>query len=121
MKTIVLSTQPVYDAHNKFYLDQEFRIKVDEYFLQNIQYEQYKSLENFQQSTHIKQFFSYSLIFSTLNSMKQSEKRMIIGTGVSVSATSDATILRNIRPCSDMSACPAFGPKVDPKLRGDSG
>ena len=54
-------------------------------------------------------------------SVRKCARRIIIDTGASVSATSDRKILHNVRPCKDMSACPAFGPKIDPKLRGDFG
>ena len=76
---------------------------------------------NYAKSKDITKYILYSLTHSHFNAIVQSERRIIIDTGASVSATSDESILTNVRPCKDMTALPAFGPKIDPKMRGDFG
>ena len=58
--------------------------------------------------------FTYLPSFKALHSVK----RCIIDTGASVSATSEAHNLTDIRPCVNMTAYPAFGPPIKPTKRG---
>ena len=120
-RCIILQTCPVYPVENRYELAQQYRIDIEDYFQSRVFLYSNKSIENLIKSTDIRRFNLYSLTLSTFNAVMQSERRIIIDTGASVSATSDESILTNIRPCKDMSASPAFGPKIDPKLRGDFG
>jgi hypothetical protein len=60
-------------------------------------------------------------VSSSLMGLRQNQQRLINDTGASVSATSNKHILKNIQPCTDMIAYPAFGPQIAPKLRGEFG
>ena len=107
---ITMNTRVIMDFHSYFIYRRNTREPKEED----------KSLDNLLKSTDITKIFQYSLTLSNLNAT-QHARRIIIDTGTSVSATSDKKILHNIRPCKDMSACPAFGPKIEFKLRGDFG
>ena len=56
-----------------------------------------------------------------LNALSKSRNRIIIDTGASLCATSDKSLLKNLIPCTDMIAYPAFGKQIKPKLRGEYG
>lgn len=81
---------------------------------------QFFSLDNVRKSCNIQTILSI-YVSSNLTSVRESNPRLIIDTGASVSATSNKNILKNITPCTDMIAYPAFGPQIAPKLRGEFG
>ena len=120
---VIQQTCPAYTGHG-ITLNPRVCVDVHRYFMFKRNTlepkEEEKSLDNLLQSTDITNFFQYSLTLSNLSASKH-DCKIIIDTGASVSATSDTKILQNVRPCKDMSACPAFGPKINPKLRGDFG
>ena len=74
----------------------------------------FRSLINFYATTKLTEFLFYSLTFNLV----KFEQRYIIEIA-SVSATSYKHNLSHLRPCNDMVADPAFGPKIEPKLRKD--
>ena len=78
------------------------------------------SADNVKKSCNINLICSI-YVSTNLMSVRQNHQRLIIDTGASVSATSNKDILKNVKPCNDMIAYPAFGPQIAPTLRGEFG
>ena len=72
-------------------------------------------------SCNITEYCMYAFQADNISSVRDHSQRYIIDTGASVSATSNRSILDNVRTCTDMVAYPAFGPQITPKLRGELG
>ena len=119
-KHIILNAQPVYDAKINYRPPDEFMHRIYQYFSHRDELENDRlTTNNMTRSCNVNIFFAYSLTYQRFNSLQQQSRRFIIDTGASVSATSDTTLLTNTRSCNDMIAYPAFGPKIEPKLRGE--
>jgi hypothetical protein len=78
------------------------------------------SVDNVKKSCNINLICSI-YVSSNLMSVRQNNPRLVIDTGASVSATPNKNILKNVQPCNDMIAYPAFGPQIAPTLRGEFG
>ena len=119
-KYIILNTRPVYDNDIKYRPPDDFVHRIYQYFSHRNELEIDRlTTSNVTESCNLNTFFAYSLTYQRFNSIQQQSRRFIIDTGASVSATSDISLLTNTRSCNDMIAYPAFGPKIEPKLRGE--
>ena len=118
-KYIILNTHPTYDLANPYKLHDQIKHDIFRYFSHRDIVPCRKTYENLQKSCIVTSFYSYSLTSHSVNSIRNQPRRFIIDTGASVCATSDKSLLQNIRPCSDMIAYAAFGHQMEPTLRGD--
>jgi hypothetical protein len=117
---IIQNTTPVYDAYRHMHIQTRYLMKLNR--VHNPDLIQPSQLNAHSNARSCKQtYIRYFHTSHRLNAISRSRNRIIIDTGASLCATSDSTILQNIRPCNDMVAYPAFGKKIVPKLRGEYG
>ena len=115
-----MNVSPFYNPTTVIYCNARYLNKYEDHFRNGTRI-QFLDPVNVRQSTVIEKVFLQVFQTVHINSIKNSSQRFIIDTGASVSATSQQNILTNIIPCTDMVAYPAFGPQIQPSLRGEFG
>lgn len=81
----------------------------------------FSQLINYPDDSNVTSASSYSFTYLPSFKSLHTISRCIIDTGASVSATSEVHKLSDVRPCSNMTAYPAFGPSIHPTKRGSYG
>jgi hypothetical protein len=117
MTNIVEQSIPVIDNNRSYLISQTMHRDLNSanppHFIQPIRLSKFTNDKS-------KLSFAYFSI-NRLNALSRSHNRIIIDTGASLCATSDVSLLQNITKCTDMTAHPAFGKTITPKLRGEYG
>lgn len=120
-QSIVLYTRPIKDTNKSQIQVPRYSALVNHHLTQRNTGAAEITQDNLMKTCNIKKFFNYTLTSHSISNVSHQKHRIIIDTGASVCATSNKSLLKNIRSCNDMIAYPAFGPEIIPESRGDLG